>query len=152
GLIAFASSLDQIGPITNSVEDAAKILEVISGLDEYDETASNKDKPTFNSFVNSKKDDSKKKIAFISNYVNSEGIEPDIQKGIYSLMDNLRSVGHELIEIEFPYEEFLVPIYYILSTAEASSNLARYDGIHFGYRSPNAHDLNSTYLLSRSEG
>lgn len=152
GLIAFASSLDQIGPITNSVEDAAKILEVISGVDEYDETASNTKKPVFDDFMQLAKRGSKKKIAYINNYINSEGIDPIIQKGIKSLMEKLKSEGHELMEIEFPYEEFLVPIYYILSTAEASSNLARYDGIHFGYRSPNAHDLNSTYLLSRSEG
>lgn len=152
GLIAFASSLDQIGPITNSVEDAAKILEVISGVDEYDETASNTKKPVFDDFMQLTKRGSKKKIAFINNYIISEGIDPIIQKGIKSLMEKLKLEGHQLMEIEFPYEEFLVPIYYILSTAEASSNLARYDGIHFGYRSPNAHDLNSTYLLSRSEG
>lgn len=152
GLVAFASSLDQIGPIAHSIHDVALIMDVISGKDEYDETSSLKDRPSFNSFKDLKGSKERKKIAYIGNYVHSNGLDPVIKRGIYALIEQLKNEGHEMQEIDFPFEEYLVPIYYILSTAEASSNLARYDGIHYGYRSPNAVDLNSTYLLSRSEG
>ena len=152
GLVAFASSLDQIGPMTNNVVDTALILDIISGADEFDQTASSTKKFLYKNFAEVKRSKGKKKIAFIGNYINSDALEPSIKKGMEALMENLKKDGHELIEVDFPYEDLLVPIYYVLSTAEASSNLARYDGIHYGYRSPNAHDLSSTYLLSRSEG
>lgn len=152
GLIAFASSFDQIGPISNTVEDAALILEVIAGKDDYDSTLSFREVPSYTNDLNEEKTFPKKKIAYIKNYLESDGIDPLIKQDIYSAIEKLKQQGCIVEEIEFPYEEFLVPIYYILSTAEASSNLARYDGIHYGYRSPQATDLSSTYKLSRSEG
>ena len=150
GLIAFASSFDQIGPFTKNVSDSALIMEVISGKDEYDSTLSTQEVPRF--FNELKQKTTKKKIAYIKNHLESEGIDAEVKNGIVNAIDLLKSDGHEVEAIEFPYVDFLVPVYYVLTTAEASSNLARYDGIHYGYRSLNATDLNSTYLLSRSEG
>lgn len=152
GLIAFASSFDQIGPITHNVEDAALILEVMSGKDEYDSTLSSQPVPSFSSSLNEEIDFSSKRIAYIKNYLESDGLDNEIRQSVLQSIEKLREKGCTVEEIDFPYEEFLIPIYYILSTAEASSNLARYDGIHYGYRSKKADDLSSTYKLSRSEG
>ncbi|KAA3650422.1 MAG: Asp-tRNA(Asn)/Glu-tRNA(Gln) amidotransferase subunit GatA [Bacteroidetes bacterium] len=150
GLIAYASSFDQIGTFANSIEDTAALLEIMSGPDEYDSTLSQK-KP------NSYTDDivqevSSKKIAYLSCYVNHEGLNPEVKEKTLAIIENLKQKGHQVDEINFDYLEQLVPAYYVLTTAEASSNLARYDGVHFGYRSPQAFDLLSTYVKSRSEG
>lgn len=149
GLIAYASSFDQIGPICKSVEDAALILEVIAGHDEYDSTLSTKVVP---SYSNSLKKEKKRKIAYLDCYVEHEGINDEVKERTLEIIEKLREQGHQVDKIEFDLLDQLVPIYYILTTAEASSNLARYDGIHFGYRSENAHDLKSTYVKSRTEG
>lgn len=149
GLIAYASSFDQIGPICKSVEDAALILEVIAGHDVHDSTLSTKAVPSFSDSLNKGK---KRKIAYLDCYVEHEGINNEVKKRTLEIIENLREQGHQVDKIEFNLLDQLVPIYYILTTAEASSNLARYDGIHFGYRSENAHDLKSTYVKSRTEG
>lgn len=149
GLIAYASSFDQIGPITKSVEDAALILEIIAGFDPYDATSSQKPVPAFAAMANTNKP---KKIGYITACVENEGLDPEVRAHMQSEMERLRNLGHELVPIEFPYLDYLVPIYYLLTTAEASSNLARFDGIHFGYRSSNATDLESAYKKSRTEG
>jgi aspartyl-tRNA(Asn)/glutamyl-tRNA(Gln) amidotransferase subunit A len=149
GLIAYASSFDQIGPICKSVEDAALILEVIAGHDEYDSTLSTKAVPPYTEKLNR---GDKRKIAYLDCYVEHEGINEEVKKRTLEIIENLRQDGHQVDRIEFDLLDQLVPIYYILTTAEASSNLARYDGIHFGYRSKNAHDLKSTYVKSRTEG
>lgn len=149
GLIAFGSSFDQIGPFTNNVEDAALILEVISGKDEYDSTVSQTEVPTYSENL---KTNSPKKIAYFDCYINHEGIDPEVKKRTIELIDSLKQEGHTVEEIPFNFLDQIVPTYYVLTTAEASSNLARYDGIHFGYRSENATDLESTYVKSRSEG
>lgn len=149
GLIAYASSFDQIGPLTNSVEDAALIYEVIAGKDEYDSTLSQHEieKTTLNSL-----DNTPKRIGYIREALDHPSIDPEVREGVVKLIDNLREAGHTVEAADFPHLDHLVPVYYILTTAEASSNLARYDGIHMGYRSDNAHDLESTYKLSRTEG
>jgi aspartyl-tRNA(Asn)/glutamyl-tRNA(Gln) amidotransferase subunit A len=150
GLLAYASSFDQIGPLTHTVEDAALITEVIAGIDEMDSTLSERPVESYSKQLTAKS--GKKKIAILKECLHSAGLDAEIRTSMVGLIDRLKAEGHEVEEISFPYLDFLVPNYYILTTAEASSNLSRYDGIHFGYRSPNAHDIESTYLMSRTEG
>lgn len=147
GLLAYASSFDQIGPITRSVEDAALILSVIAGSDEYDATAIQEANPDL-----TLKDPGKKKIAYLKECLEGDGINPEIVEGMKGLIGKLRSEGHQVEEVAFPYLDYLVPCYYVLTTAEASSNYSRYQGLQYGYRSPNATDLESTFKKSRSEG
>ena len=149
GIIAYASSFDQVGPITNSVEDAALLLEVIAGHDEYDSTCSTLPVPAYSQNLNSS---GKKRIAYLPETLHSEGLDPEIKAITESTIKRLLEEGHEVEPISFPYLDYVVPTYYILTMAESSSNLARYDGVHYGYRSPNAVDLESTYKKSRSEG
>jgi aspartyl-tRNA(Asn)/glutamyl-tRNA(Gln) amidotransferase subunit A len=149
GLIAYASSFDQIGPITKTVDDAALLLEVMAGKDEYDTTASQKEVGKYVDALNEKKN---YKIAYLKECVESEGLDSEVKKQTLATLDKLKTSGHMVEGVDFPYLDFLVPTYYVLTTAEASSNLSRFDGVHFGYRSPNATDLESTYKKTRSEG
>ena len=149
GLLAYASSFDQIGPFTHNVLDAALITEVIAGGDEYDSTCSNRPVPSYSESLNF---EGKAKITYFKSYVENEGLDPEIKANFFKLVEQLKADGHTVEESEFPYLDYLVPTYYVLTTAEASSNLARYDGIHYGYRSNEAEDLQTTYLKSRSEG
>ena len=149
GVISYASSFDQVGPITKSVEDAALLLEVMAGVDEYDSTLSTKEIPAFSTDL---KEPGKKKIAYLQESLSSPGVDAEVKIALTQAIDKLRAEGHTVKPIAFEYLDYLVPAYYILATAEASSNLARYDGVHYGYRSPKATDLQSTYKLSRSEG
>lgn len=149
GLIAYASSFDQIGPITKSVEDAALLLEIMAGADAYDTTASQKQVDPYSTALTDKKN---YKIAYLKECIDSEGLDPEVKQQTLSALDKLKQNGHTVGAVDFPYLDFLVPTYYVLTTAEASSNLSRFDGVHFGYRSPNATDLESTYKKSRSEG
>lgn len=150
GLIAYASSFDQAGPITNSVEDAALLLEVMAGADEYDSTASTQPVPSYAADL--KISTGKKKIAYLQESISSPGVDTEVKNVLTSTIDKLRAEGHTVTPIAFDFLNYLVPTYYILVTAEASSNLSRYDGVHYGYRSPQATDLTSTYKRSRSEG
>lgn len=149
GLIAFASSFDQIGPLANSVDDAALVLEIIAGNDNFDNTASTKQVEAYSEIT---KGDEKYKIAYFKEYVENEGLDKDVKANFLAFIEKLKSEGHEVKAVDFPMTEYLIPTYYILTTAEASSNLSRFDGVHYGYRSPNAFDLESTYKKSRSEG
>ncbi len=151
GAIAYASSFDQIGPLTKNVDDAALITEIIAGNDEFDSTVSSKPVPEYSKELKSA-DKKKYKIAYLKDCVEANGLDSEIKKNIYQLIDKLKSEGHVVEPVDFPYLDYLVPTYYVLTTAEASSNLARFDGINFGYRSPNAFDLESTYKKSRTEG
>ncbi len=151
GLIAFGSSFDQIGTFTKNVEDASLISEVMAGSDAFDSTASKKEVPLYSKSIDSLQG-KKLKIAYFDCYVNHEGIDPEVKKRTIEIIERLRAEGHQVDEVKFDFLDQIVPTYYVLTTAEASSNLARYDGIHFGYRSPNATDLESTYVKSRSEG
>jgi len=94
----------------------------------------------------------KLKIGIPKEVIESEGLNPEIKTKVLELAEDLKANGHEVSTFDFPYLEYMVPTYYVITTAEASSNLSRYDGIHFGYRSENAHDIDSTYVLSRTEG
>lgn len=149
GVVAFASSFDQVGPITQSLSDAALIFEVIGGKDSHDATTSKNPIPHINL---SKPILASKRIAYIQETLDSPGLDPEVKKGTQDILDQLQRSGHTVKPVSFPYLDYVVPTYYILTTAEASSNLSRYDGVHYGYRSPSAHDLESTYKLSRSEG
>ncbi len=149
GLIAFASSFDQIGPLARSAEDLAAVMEVISGADEYDATASSRDVPQYSTQLNVT---GKRKFALIKETIDSDGVDKEIADHTKSLAGKLRANGHQVDKISFPYLDYLVPIYYLIATAEASSNLARYDGVHYGHRSEKATDLEHIYKLSRAEG
>jgi aspartyl-tRNA(Asn)/glutamyl-tRNA(Gln) amidotransferase subunit A len=149
GIIAYASSFDQVGPLTHNVADAAAIMEVISGVDEFDGTLATQPVPAYSQQLPAPQ---KKRIAYLRDCLEKDGLDPEIKNRLMQLMDRLRAEGHTVEPVEFPYLDYLVPTYYVLTTAEASSNLARFDGIRYGYRSKNATDLESTYKKSRSEG
>lgn len=148
GLLAYASSFDQISPITSSITDMQLLMNVIAGKDEYDATVSQNSAPDFNVAP----DTGKKKIAYINETLYSDGVSKDVQEGTLALIEKLKQEGHTVEAIDFPLINSLVPCYYVLTTAEASSNLSRYQGLQYGYRSPNANDLESTFKKSRSEG
>ena len=149
GLIAYASSFDQIGPITKSVGDCALVLEIISGADKNDNTSSSQKVEVYNQGLSA---DKKFKFAYLKECVEAEGLDPEVKQAVLKQIEWLKNNGHVVEAVDFPYLEFLVPTYYVLTTAEASSNLSRFDGIHYGYRTKNATDLESTYKKSRSEG
>lgn len=151
GLLAYASSFDQIGPITNNIEDAAILTEVMAGGDNFDSTCSSRIVENYSNII--KKEENKTyKIAYIKDCLETDGIDLEIKERTFALIEELKKKGHEIEAVDFPLLEYLVPNYYVLTTAEASSNLARYDGVHFGYRSAKAHDVESTYVYSRTEG
>lgn len=149
GLLAYASSFDQIGPLTTSVDDAALILEVMAGADDYDSTASSLPVPVYSQELTFT---GKKRFAYLRDCVEHHALDSSIRSRFMGMVEELRAAGHTVEAVDFPLLEHLVPTYYVLTTAEASSNLSRYDGMRYGYRSPKAHDLESTYKLSRSEG
>jgi aspartyl-tRNA(Asn)/glutamyl-tRNA(Gln) amidotransferase subunit A len=149
GIIAYASSFDQVGPLTNNVDDAALLLEVMAGADEFDSTLSTKPVAPYSKELDKPE---KLRVAYLADCLEKDGLDPEIRARLEQLIDRLKKDGHTVEPARFPYLDFLVPAYYVLTTAEASSNLARYDGIRYGYRSPNATDLESTYKKSRSEG
>jgi len=149
GIISYASSFDQVGPITNCVEDAAMLLEVIAGSDNYDSTCSHKPVPSYST---GKKIPGKVKIAYLSEALNSAGLDTEVKLAFENSINSLRADGHVVEPVSFELLDYVVPAYYILTMAEASSNLARYDGVHYGYRSKRARGLESTYKTSRSEG
>lgn len=149
GAIAYASSFDQIGPLAHNVEDCALILEVIAGEDGFDATMFHQAVPEYSKELSWS---GKANIAYFKEYIDNDGLDPEIREKMKSLISDLKAQGHTLTELTFPYLDYVIPAYYVLTTAEASSNLSRFDGIHYGYRSKNATDLESTYKLSRSEG
>jgi aspartyl-tRNA(Asn)/glutamyl-tRNA(Gln) amidotransferase subunit A len=150
GLIAYGSSFDCIGIFGKSVEDVALVLEVIAGGDEYDSTVSRKQVPAYSRELNSD-EPTGYKIAYVSELDDAEGLQPEIRDRIREKVSLLRDMGYSVEKIEFPLMEYILPTYYILATAEASSNLSRYDGVRYGFRSPNTSDLHSMYKKTRSE-
>ncbi|MGO4879002.1 Asp-tRNA(Asn)/Glu-tRNA(Gln) amidotransferase subunit GatA [Pedobacter psychrotolerans] len=149
GVIAYASSFDQVGPITSSVEDAALLLQVLAGADENDSTVSDLAVPDYPVQLNKQK---KQKIAVLRETIESKALDPEIKSAILSSIAKLKEDGHQVDEVSFDLLDYLVPAYYILTTAEASSNLSRYDGVHYGHRNTEAKSLTELYKLSRSEG
>lgn len=148
GLIAYASSFDQIGPFTNSLEDSALLLEIMAGEDEFDSTVSSRPVDAYSSIEAIQP----KKIAVIQESLHTEGIDPEVVAKMEDTIAKLKAEGHEIEFVSFPYLEYMVPTYYVLTTAEASSNLSRFDGVHFGHRSSSAVGVEQTYKKSRSEG
>jgi len=148
GLTAFASSFDTIGPFANSIEDIALVLEVIAGHDENDSTSAKIDSENFSQSIN---ENLKFKIGLPKEYF-STGLNDEIKKLIFDKVEFIKSLGHEVIEISLPNTEYSIATYYILTTAEASSNLARFDGAHYGFRSKDSLNLNDMYTNSRTEG
>ena len=149
GLIAFASSLDQIGPFARTVEDAANLLEVISGHDPKDSTSLNLPVEHYAADLN--KSLKGRKIGIIKDLM-TEGLEEDVEKAIQNAIDTYKSLGAEVVEISLPHLKYSIGIYYILATAECSSNLARFDGVKYGYRTPDAKNLMEMYTKTRAEG
>src|SRR5574344_1858205 len=149
GLIAFASSLDQIGPFARTVEDAATLLEVISGYDPKDSTSLNLPVEHYNQNLNS--DIKGKKIGVVKELM-GEGITPDVQKAVENAIETYKKLGCEVVEISLKKLKYSIGIYYILATAECSSNLARFDGVRYGYRCKNPENLMDLYTKSRAEG
>ena len=149
GLIAFASSLDQIGPFARSVEDAANLLEVISGHDPKDSTSLDLPVEHYAGFL--KNDIRSKKVGVIKELM-SEGLSDDVAKAMQDAIDTYKKLGCEIVEISLPKLKYSIGIYYILATAECSSNLARFDGVKYGYRTPDAKNLLEMYTKTRAEG
>ena len=149
GLIAYASSFDQIGPITHTVEDNALLLEIMAGPDEKDATCQLQEPESLSNLSEPNK---KLKIAYLEETLNHEGIDAEVKSQTKALLKELETLGHSVSPVSFDMLEQMVPCYYVLTTAEASSNLSRFNGLTYGYRSQNSTDLESTFTLSRTEG
>lgn len=144
GLIAYASSFDQIGPMTKSVEDAELLFAIMQGKDAYDSTALQEDL--------SREVSHSKRVAYLKETLESDAVHSDVRSAMEQAIEKLKSEGYTVEPISFPYLDYMVPTYYVLTTAEASSNLARFDGINYGYRSKDAKGIDDTYRRSRTEG
>ena len=151
GLIAYGSSFDCIGIFGKSVEDVALVLEVIAGGDEVDSTVSQQPVPSYSKEL-ATPNGKPYKVAYVREIDDSTGLQAEIRESIQEKIKAVRGAGHTVDVIDFPLMEYVLPTYYILATAEASSNLSRYDGVRYGYRSPKVSDLSSLYKKSRSEG
>lgn len=149
GLIAFASSLDQIGPITRTVEDSALLLNAIAGHDEKDSTSLNQVAPDFTKDL--RNDLKGVKIGYIKELC-SEGLTDDVSVAVQKTIETYKSMGAEIVEISLPLIKYSIAVYYIVATAEASSNLARFDGVKYGYRAKDVDTLYDMYVKTRAEG
>ena len=149
GVIAYASSFDQVGTLTSSVSDAALLLEVLAGADEADSTVSNLTVPEYSKNLSPI---GNKKIAVLKETIENEALDAEIKAAILTSIETLKAQGHTIAYVSFDLLDYLVPAYYVLTTAEASSNLSRYDGVHYGYRNTQAQSLNQLYKDSRAEG
>ena len=149
GLIAYASSFDQIGPFAHTLEDAAAALEVMAGADAFDATVSSRPVDP----IHVAPPVGPQRYAYFQATLDHPGLDPHVRSSMEALFDQLRADGHTVEAVDFPYLDQLVPLYYVLTTAEASANLARYDGVRFGHRSAvEAEDLDTLIKASRSEG
>ena len=149
GLVAFASSLDQIGPITRNVKDNALVLEAIVGEDEMDSTSAPDGSTDFTSEIG--QDIKGMKIGLPKEYI-GEGVDPEVKEAVLKAAETFKSLGAIVEEVSLPRTSYGIPSYYVIASAEASSNLARFDGIRYGYHSKEAQTLEELYKLSRSEG
>ncbi len=148
GLIAYASSFDQIGILSKNVEDASLVLEVIAGPDEYDSTALQEQLQW-----EEEHSAAPKRIAYFPEWIDHPNMDPEIRTSLKNLLGELTAKGHTVEPVSFPLNDYIVPAYYVLTTAEASSNLSRYDGARYGYRSAKTpEELSSFYQFNRTEG
>src|SRR5438477_3948585 len=149
GLIAFASSLDHIGPLAKTVRDAATVLGVIAGRDPMDSTSA--DVPVPDYVAELEKPVSGLKIGVAKEYF-GEGLDTQVRKAVEAAIQKLAELGCEVVEVSLPHTKYAIPTYYIVATAEASSNLARFDGVRYGFRAPEAHTLSQMYRCTRDLG
>ena len=151
GVTAFASSLDQVGPMTKSVEDAAILMKALAGHDEHDGTTPREEVPDY---VKALEDASMKgvKIGIAKEYSNVTGLDPEVKRITDEAVKACENAGAEIVEVSLPHTEYAMAVYYIIAPAEASANLARFDGVRFGHRSEKAVDVFSLYCKSRAEG
>lgn len=150
GLVAYASSFDCIGIIGRHIEDIATVLQVIAGHDEMDSTSSAQPVPPYNNLP--EEYPAKFRIACLREASESPALQPEIRKAMQKAIDYLKAEGHSVEQVDFPLSDYLLPTYYILATAEASSNLSRYDGIRYGQRSDHATNLETLYKKTRAQG
>lgn len=151
GLVAYGSSFDCIGIFSKNVVDCALVLETIAGADDFDSTVSNKPVDGYAAAIKNGKS-KQYRIAFMRDTLENKALQPEIRSCMLQEIENLKANGHTVSPIDFPLNEYVLPTYYILATAEASSNLSRFDGVRYGYRSKETTDLNSLYKKSRTEG
>jgi aspartyl-tRNA(Asn)/glutamyl-tRNA(Gln) amidotransferase subunit A len=149
GLIAFASSLDHIGPLTRTVQDAAIVLGVIAGHDPMDSTSAGVPVPNYSEEI--QKPVAGMKLGVPKEYF-GEGLNSEVRAAVESAIQQLAAADAEIVPISLPHTPYAVPTYYVLATAEASANLARYDGVRYGFRSPRTHTLGEMYRNTRDEG
>ncbi|HMP99182.1 MAG TPA: Asp-tRNA(Asn)/Glu-tRNA(Gln) amidotransferase subunit GatA, partial [Cyclobacteriaceae bacterium] len=149
GLVAYASSFDCIGIFSKNIYDNALVLEVIAGEDEYDSTVSRKAVDTYTASI---PESSAYRICYYKNIIDTAGLQPEINQAFKNSLEKLKTAGHTVEAVEFDLMDYLLPTYYILITAESSSNLSRYDGVRYGQRSKNFTNLESMYKQTRSEG
>ncbi len=149
GLLAYASSFDQIGTLTNSVSDAALLTEIMAGPDDFDSTVSTKAVDVLSDF---EAQDKPLKIAYFKSALEHDSLDPEVKQLTQNKINALKAVGHTVEPVDFDLLDYIIPAYYVLTTAEASSNLSRFDGIRYGHRSEEAANLLETYQKSRTEG
>ena len=149
GLIAFGSSLDQIGPFARSVGDAASMLGVIAGRDERDSTSSNIE---VDDYAQALTGDVRGLRVGVAREYYGEGLDPEVRASIETAIERFKDLGAEIVEVSLPSTEYAVPVYYLIATAEASSNLARYDGVRYGFRAEDAATLKEMYSRTRDQG
>ena len=149
GLVAFASSLDSIGIFGLTALDGARVLSVIAGRDPLDSTSADVPVPDYEATIN---DDIKGKRIGVPRALFGEGLDDEVRHAVERSIDNFRSLGAEIIDVELPYAKYGIAVYYIIATAEASSNLARFDGVRYGFRAEGSHSLREMYMRTREEG
>jgi len=150
GLIAYASSFDQIGIFGKNISDVSKTLEVIAGANDFDSTVSQKEVPAYSSLLSN---DKKFRVAYFNEALNHPSLDKEISSAINNTIERLRQDGHQVNSVEFDLLDYIVPAYYVLTTAEASSNLSRFDGVKYGHRTAQKDiDLTEFYKQTRSEG
>ncbi len=150
GLVAFASSLDQIGPLTKDVTDCAILMNSISGYDPADSTSVPEHVPDYTSFL--EKDLKGMVVGIPKEYSTTQGIDPDVSDAVERAVEKIEALGAEPLEISLPHTEYVVAAYYVIAPSEASSNLARYDGVKYGYRDKDNNSLMEMYKSTRSKG
>jgi aspartyl-tRNA(Asn)/glutamyl-tRNA(Gln) amidotransferase subunit A len=148
GLIAYASSLDQIGPIAKDVRDAALMSQIISGYDSKDSTSIKKETPDYMSLLETTK---RLTIGVPEEYL-GDGLDDAVKEKVKAAIDRMKDIGHQVKLVSFPYTEYAIPAYYIIASAEASSNLARYDGCRYGFRASDVKDIQSLFTETRHQG
>lgn len=148
GLIAFASSLDQVGPLTRSVRDAALLLNVLAGSDPHDATTAAEPVPDFAAALTGEVRGVRIGVA---RAIMTDGVDDEVRRHVVGALEMLRARGATLVDIELPHAKYAIPVYYLVATAEASSNLARYDGVRYGYRTRRADSLSTMYTRTRDE-